>query len=104
MPSFHPHLRGSTVLHHNVRDKRIVTRTVEADWRLEDCMTVSSKEEGVWSYTSDGRQETCGLYLVTIPDMVVELEILDMNVNCEDGLVVVRRQRKVVLVVYIIFF
>ena len=67
-------------------------------------MTVSSKEEGVWSYTSDGRQETCGLYLVTIPDMVVELEILDMNVNCEDGLVVVRRQRKVVLVVYIIFF
>ena len=56
-------------------------------------MTVSSKEEGVWSYTSDGRQETCGLYLVTIPDMVVELEILDMNVNCEDGLVVVRRER-----------
>ena len=67
-------------------------------------MTVSSKEEGVWSYTSDGRQETCGLYLVTIPDMVVELEILDMNVNCEDGLVVVRRQRKVVLVVNIVFF
>ena len=67
-------------------------------------MTVSSKEEGVWSYTSDGRQETCGLYLVTIPDMVVELEILDMNVNCEDGLVVVRRQRKVILVVYIFFF
>ena len=57
-------------------------------------MTVSSKEEGVWSYTSDGRQETCGLYLVTIPDMVVELEILDMNVNCEDGLVVVRDKER----------
>ena len=53
-------------------------------------MTVSSKEEGVWTYTSDGRSETCGLYLVTIPDMVVELEILDMNVDCDSGLVVVR--------------
>ena len=63
---------------------------MEAEWRLEDCMTVSSKEEGVWTYTSDGRQETCGLYLVTIPDMVVELEILDINVDCDNGLLVVR--------------
>ena len=60
-------------------------------------MTVSSKEEGVWTYTSDGRTETCGLYLVTIPDMVVELEILDMNVDCDSGLVVVRTYRRVVL-------
>ena len=93
MPSFHPHLRGSTVLHHNVREKRSAARPAEAEWRLEDCMTVSSKEEGVWTYTSDGRPETCGLYLVTIPDMVVELEILDMNVDCDSGLVVVRKER-----------
>ena len=52
-------------------------------------MTVSSNEEGVWEYVSDGRQETCGLYLVTMPDMLVELEILDMNVDCDTGLVVV---------------
>ena len=101
MPSFHPHLRGSTVLHHNVREKRSVSRPGEAEWRLEDCMTVSSKEEGVWTYTSDGREETCGLYLVTIPDMVVELEILDMNVDCDSGLIVVRELRKVVICVYI---
>ena len=93
MPSFHPHLRGSTVLHHNVREKRSAVRPAEDEWRLEDCMTVSSKEEGVWTYTSDGRPETCGLYLVTIPDMVVELEILDMHVDCDSGLVVVRKER-----------
>ena len=52
-------------------------------------MTVSSNEEGVWEYVSDGRQETCGLYLVTMPDMLVELEIVDMDVDCDTGLVVV---------------
>ena len=79
-----------------MRDKRGGARSGETEWRLEDCMTVSSKEEGVWTYTSDGREETCGLYLVTIPDMVVELEILDMNVDCDTGLVVVSAHRKVV--------
>ena len=58
-------------------------------FQLEDCMTVSSNEEGVWEYVSDGREETCGLYLVTMPDMLVELEIVDMDVDCDTGLVVV---------------
>ena len=69
---------------HSIREKRS-----EAKWQLQDCMTVSSKEEGVWEYKSDGRQETCGLYLVTMPDMLVELEIIDLNVDCDSGLVVV---------------
>ena len=87
MPSFHPHLRGSTVRHQSRRDKR-AGGGAEA-WQLEDCMTVSSGEEGVWHYTSDGRAETCGLYLVTMPDMLVEVELLDMDVDCDTGLVVV---------------
>ena len=87
MPSFHPHLRGSTVRHQSRRDKR-AGGGAEA-WQLEDCMTVSSGEEGVWQYTSDGRAETCGLYLVTMPDMLVEVELLDMDVDCDSGLVVV---------------
>ena len=52
-------------------------------------MTVSSKEEGVWEYISDGRSETCGLYLVTMPDMLVQVDIMEMNVDCGSGLVVV---------------
>jgi len=83
LPSFHPHLRGSKMSTHSIREKRS-----EAKWQLQDCMTVSSKEEGVWEYKSDGRQETCGLYLVTMPDMLVELEIIDLNVDCDSGLVV----------------
>ena len=83
MPSFHPDLRGSH-LRRPPRMKRAETvRTVR------DCMTVSSSEEGVWEYTSDGTDQTCGLYLVTNPDMLIEIEILHLDVDCENGLLVV---------------
>lgn len=52
-------------------------------------MTVSSSEEGVWEYTSDGTDQTCGLYLVTNPDMLIEIEILHLDVDCDNGLLVV---------------
>ena len=88
MPSFHPHLRGSSIRYHSQgRDKRSGEDRV---WGLQDCMTVSSKEEGVWEYVSDGRDETCGLYLVTLPDLMVEVELLQLDVDCDSGLVVVR--------------
>ena len=74
MPSFHPHLRGSTVRHQSHRNKR-AGGGAEA-WQLEDCMTVSSGEEGGWHYTSDGRAETCGLYL----DAVKLALVLDLVV------------------------
>ena len=83
MPSFHPDLRGSH-LRRPPRMKR--SETVRA---VRDCMTVSSSEEGVWQFTSDGREETCGLYLVTNPDMLIEIEIIDLDVDCETGLLVV---------------
>ena len=57
-------------------------------------MTVSSSEEGVWQFTSDGREETCGLYLVTNPDMLIEIEIIDLDVDCETGLLVVEIYKK----------
>ena len=56
---------------------------------VRECMTVSSSEEGVWEYTSDGTDQTCGLYLVTNPDMLIEIEILHLDVDCENGLLVV---------------
>lgn len=94
VPSFHPHLRGSKVIKHNLSNKVFREKrsgnAVEQSWQLEDCMTVSSKEEGVWEYISDGRSETCGLYLVTMPDMLVQVDIMEMSVDCSSGLVVVR--------------
>jgi len=84
MTSFHPYLRGPK--HFDGRDKR---GQEEGIWRLQDCMTVSSKEEGIWEYKSDGRTETCGLYLVTKPDHLVEITVLDVDVDCDSGLVVV---------------
>jgi len=57
--------------------------------KIQDCMTVSSKEEGTWEYRSDGRSETCGLYLVTRPDQLVEVTIQDLDVDCDSGLLVV---------------
>ena len=56
---------------------------------VKECMTVSSSEEGVWKYTSDGTDQTCGLYLVTSPDMLIQVEILDLDVDCDNGLLVV---------------
>ena len=56
---------------------------------VRDCMTVSSSEEGVWEYTSDGRDLTCGLYLVTHPDMLIQVEIIELDVDCDTGLLVV---------------
>ena len=56
---------------------------------VRECMTVSSSEEGVWQFTSDGTDQTCGLYLVTNPDMVIEVEIIQLDVDCDNGLLVV---------------
>lgn len=56
---------------------------------LEDCMTVSSGEEAGWQYVSDGRSETCGLYLVGRPNQLVEITLHEVDVECTDGLVMV---------------
>merc|ERR1719228_1273679 len=71
LPSFHSDLRGSRLI--QGRDKR--GEFAQGVWIIQDCMTVSSKEEGIWEYRSDGRTETCGLYLVTKPDHVVEVTV-----------------------------
>ena len=47
--SFHPDLRGSGL--RGMRRKRS-----EVVSQMTDCMTVSSNEEGVWEYVSDGGQ------------------------------------------------
>ena len=62
---------------------------------VRDCMTVSSSEEGVWQFTSDGTDQTCGLYLVTNPDMLIQVEIIDLDVDCETGLLVVEIFKKI---------
>ena len=86
MPSFHPDLRGSSF-----RGKRKLAEEVK---QLRDCMTVSSNQEGLWEFRSDGSPETCGLYLVTNPDMLIELEIIENDIDCQSGMVVVIFIRK----------
>jgi len=46
LPSFHPDLRGSRLI--QGRDKR--GDLAQGVWIIQDCMTVSSKEEGIWEY------------------------------------------------------
>ena len=57
--------------------------------QLADCMTVSSREESSWVYRSDGRMETCGLYLVSQPDMRIQVTVEQLEVDCSSGLVLV---------------
>ena len=48
----------------------------------------TSRVRGIYIHIS-GRTEICGLYLVTFPDMLIELEMIDINVDCQSGLVMV---------------
>ena len=43
---------------------------------------------------SDGRTETCGLYLVTKPDQLLEITLHQIDVDCDSGLVVVGMHEK----------
>ena len=40
---------------------------------------------GELTYTSEGSEEVCGLYLIGMPDQIVEIEFLDFNVRCDTG-------------------
>jgi len=81
LPSFHKSRRERG----DIREKRGESEY----WPIIDCMTVSSADEGGWEYRSDGRTQTCGLYLVGRPNQVVEITMEEVNVDCTEGLVVV---------------
>lgn len=56
---------------------------------LKDCMTVTSKD-GHFYYKASPKDEvepgtTCGLYLITDPERQIEIELLHVDVSCEDG-------------------
>ena len=60
-------------------------------WWLEskDCMTVTSKD-GHFYYKASPKDEmppgtTCGLFLITDPERQIEIELLHVDVSCEDG-------------------
>ena len=40
---------------------------------------------GELSYTSQGSEDVCGLYLIGLPNQVIEIEFLDFNVRCDTG-------------------
>ena len=55
-------------------------------------MTVSTDEEGEYFYRSGGGGgQTCGVYFVTRPEARVEIEVEQLDVDCDGGLVVVRK-------------
>lgn len=52
-------------------------------------MTVTSKD-GHFYYKSSPKDEmtpgtTCGLFLITDPERQIEIELLHVDVSCEDG-------------------
>ncbi|XP_057373870.1 corticotropin-releasing factor-binding protein-like [Daphnia carinata] len=56
---------------------------------IDDCMTVTSKD-GHFYYKASPKDEvepgtTCGLYLITDPERQIEIELLHVDVSCEDG-------------------
>lgn len=57
---------------------------------LTECMTVSHSEPGRFTFTSQGEDEVCGLYLVGRPDEVVrlKLESARLSSNCREEVLV----------------
>nr|CAH0110674.1 unnamed protein product [Daphnia galeata] len=56
---------------------------------IEDCMTVTSKD-GHFYYKASPKDEvepgtTCGLYLITDPERIIEIELIHVDVSCENG-------------------
>ena len=54
-----------------------------------DCMTVTSKD-GHFYYKASPKDEvepgtTCGLYLITDPERIIEIELIHVDVSCENG-------------------
>ena len=40
---------------------------------------------GELTYTSPGSEEVCGLYVIGLPDQIIEIEFLDFDVRCDTG-------------------
>ena len=40
---------------------------------------------GELSYTSPGNEEVCGLYIIGLPEQIIEIEFLDFDVRCDTG-------------------
>lgn len=46
-------------------------------------------EPGDYKFSSDGSGSVCGLYFISPPEDVIELQFLDFDINCESGLLAV---------------
>ena len=42
-------------------------------------------QPGELQYISEGSLDVCGLYLIGLPDQLVEIEFVEFNVHCETG-------------------
>ena len=49
----------------------------------------AQKQKSVLLRRSEGQLETCGLYVVAGPEHLVEVTVEDIDVDCQDGLLMV---------------
>ena len=46
---------------------------------------------GEYTFTADGSGQVCGLYVISPPEQVVELEFVDFDIPCETALIAVSK-------------
>lgn len=72
--------------------RRILKRAKESSEKIQiyECVQVSHRTEGSFHFLSEGREETCGLYLVGRPDQRVKLtlERAVLDDDCEKETIV----------------
>ena len=57
---------------------------------LPECVHMQSTP-GELTFTSEGSEDVCGLYLIGMPNQIVEVEFLDFDISCDTGLLAVRK-------------
>lgn len=53
-----------------------------------ECVHMQSTP-GELTFTSEGSEDVCGLYLIGMPNQIVEVEFLDFDISCDTGLLAV---------------
>ncbi|XP_033726033.1 corticotropin-releasing factor-binding protein-like [Pecten maximus] len=59
-------------------------RNVRSSATVVQCMDMQSFE-GEYKFTADGTGSVCGLYLISLPEKLIELEFMHFDVDCEAG-------------------
>ncbi|XP_060076608.1 corticotropin-releasing factor-binding protein-like [Ylistrum balloti] len=77
-------LNLTVVFAHPMQKRSSSKRNTRSSATVVPCMDMQSFA-GNYEFTADGSGSVCGLYLISLPEKLIELEFLHFDVDCEAG-------------------